>query len=811
MSAIIHRFKSNSARSNRIKQLQPLLKQITECLNQELSELTGCMFDSADDMLFQMAENADSNELQNEYFDTMRMLRVERKAVIQGFADSLKSRLLPAQTEPDSADFDEDELSLVEQSEMEELVAISTMHSKAMNLYGEAVNHLEARIEHLALKSPGLFARDALSPKSLCESFRDALTDIELSTNTTLMLFKLFDQEVILHLAPLYQKLNQLFIDQGILPQIKTANSTLPQKSRYSAQPESAPGGDSHYAMFRDNMLSQPATTSYYAASQNFGHNPGYNLGQNPGQSYGPAAAHSAPMGTAAAGANGQMNNQGSGSANGAGNHLQEEINRVASQFIYGGATASSAKASTDVHSNQFYDRRDVMQALSSIQQQALSNAQPGNAQPVLINSDELKQTLLGQIGQQSAGTISRQVSRVDEKTIDFIEMLFEAIIADDTISEPVTNLLLRLQIPLIKVAMIDENFFGASEHPCKTTLNMLAYLGRGIAERSDPLFSKLEQVVESILNEFDVDLDSFENALAMLEKIERDEISRSAEIEMETQKAVLHAHARDMVLAELQQHAKNQQLPKVSQKLILKHWSTLMFHRYIKFGKQSEQWLQASSTARQLIQLLQPIASSQSHFRLQSQKSEIIELVHSNLLQTRQDPAEIETEINQLSELFETMLEQSDFSDHVLNLSPDASQISDSYYADVTHEIDSAAELDAMPDPVLDFEDEVSPLQEQARLAREKVANLPSEIRPGVWFKVFNGDDNAARRAKLSVIVMEEAKLVFVDRMGVKVIEKDAEEFLNEINAEQSSLIADHSAFDHALGMVINSLSAAS
>lgn len=57
----------------------------------------------------------------------------------------------------------------------------------------------------------------------------------------------------------------------------------------------------------------------------------------------------------------------------------------------------------------------------------------------------------------------------------------------------------------------------------------------------------------------------------------------------------------------------------------------------------------------------------------------------------------------------------------------------------------------------------------------------------------------------------MEEAKLVFVDRMGVKVIEKDAEEFLNEINRGQSSLIADHSAFDHALGMVINSLSAAS
>ncbi len=806
MSAIIHRFKNTSASSNRLKQLQPLLKQITECLNQELSELTGCMFDSADDMLFQMAENADSNELQNEYFDTMRMLRVERKPVTQIFADSLKARLQPEQTESDTSGFDEDELSLVEQSEMEELVAISTMHSKAMNLYGEAVNHLEARIEHLALKSPGIFSRNALSPKSLCESFRDALADLELSTNTRLMLFKLFDQEVILHLQSLYQKLNQLFIDQGILPQIKTANSAQPQKSRYSAQAEPAPGSDSNYAVFRDNMVCQPSASSYYAAS----HNPGY----NPGHTYGATGAHSAPMGTASAGGG---NGQGSGSGNGtgagagAGNHLQQEINRVASQFIYGGNTAASARTSAAGHSNQFYDRRDVMQALSSIQQQALGNTQAGNAQPILINSAELKQTLLSHIGQQSAGTISRQVSRVDEKTIDFIEMLFDAIIADDTISEPVTNLLLRLQIPLIKVAMIDENFFGASEHPCKTTLNMLAYLGRGIADRNDPLFEKLEQAVESILNEFDIDLDSFENAVAMLEDIEQAEISRSAEIEMQTQKAVLHAHARDMVLAELQQHAKNQQLPKLSQKLILKHWSTLMFHRYIKHGKQSEQWQQASSAARQLIQLLQPIGSSQSHFRLQSQKDKVLELIHNSLLQTRQNTLDIETEINQLSSLFETTLEQSNFSDRALNQSTDSTLISDSYYTEVTGEIDSEAELDTMPDPAFDFEDEIDPLQEQARLAREKVASLPSEIRPGVWFKVFNGEDNAARRAKLSVIVMEEAKLVFVDRMGVKVIEKDAEEFLNEINTEQSSLIADHSAFDHAIGMVINSLSAAS
>lgn len=231
MSAIIHRFKHSSDNSSSAKQLAQLLEKITDCLNEELSDLVGRMFDGADDMLFQLAENADSNEDQANYFETMRMLRIERAQVGNKFASNLNDRLQPVPLKSEKSIFDEDELSLVDQSEMEELVAISAMHSKAMNLYGEAVRHLEARIEHLSLKNAHTFSKDSLAPKSLCDAFKDALVDIELSTNNKLILYKLFDQEVILHLENFYQKLNQLFIDEGILPQIKlSSNKSEPRK-----------------------------------------------------------------------------------------------------------------------------------------------------------------------------------------------------------------------------------------------------------------------------------------------------------------------------------------------------------------------------------------------------------------------------------------------------------------------------------------------------------------------------------------------------------------------------------------------------
>ena len=55
----------------------------------------------------------------------------------------------------------------------------------------------------------------------------------------------------------------------------------------------------------------------------------------------------------------------------------------------------------------------------------------------------------------------------------------------------------------------------------------------------------------------------------------------------------------------------------------------------------------------------------------------------------------------------------------------------------------------------------------------------------------------------------MDTAKLIFIDRMGKKVIEKDAIEFAREIDSGRSQFIADHSIFNHALSNVILSLSA--
>jgi hypothetical protein len=107
------------------------------------------------------------------------------------------------------------------------------------------------------------------------------------------------------------------------------------------------------------------------------------------------------------------------------------------------------------------------------------------------------------------------------------------------------------------------------------------------------------------------------------------------------------------------------------------------------------------------------------------------------------------------------------------------------------------------------EHEAEIAQIKEQEKLAREKIARLPSDLHPGVWFEIFNGEDRPVRRLKLSVILTEVAKLIFVDCHGIKVIEKDAGDFASELENEKSRFIADHSTFEHALGTVIHKLAA--
>ncbi|MDH5765904.1 MAG: DUF1631 domain-containing protein [Gammaproteobacteria bacterium] len=452
-----------------------------------------------------------------------------------------------------------------------------------------------------------------------------------------------------------------------------------------------------------------------------------------------------------------------------------ERVAEVIKKFINGdGDGQGKATTAQATEGKQFHDRREIIKALTQLQVTYKSEYTPGQA--VNINTDDFKFALLNSMAKISNSAMTKSVNQVDGRTIDFVEMIFGAFLRDHNVSDVIKSLLLRLQIPMIKIAMLDKQFFQNNRHPARHVLDTIAHIGIGIDEKENPVYQTMNLIIDQLLNTFDQNIASFNTALASLSRLTKIESEKHEQKEAETQKQILKEHARQVVLTELQYQTKNKSIPASIKPLILKQWSSLMFNYFIRNGKDSDEWIEIVAQLRQLINGLQPITTKEQWEFHNNEADTFIETIKNRLYTTKQDKLSIDDSVNSLQAAYKKILTDTDFDDSTIeslnNETPDDTTVS------ITEE----------------------------NTAKDQIALLPEGVKQGVWFEIFNGD-KPVRRLKLSIILLDEAKLIFVDRVGAKVMEKTAEEFNEELKTEKSRILADHSVFDHALGQVIASL----
>jgi hypothetical protein len=147
-------------------------------------------------------------------------------------------------------------------------------------------------------------------------------------------------------------------------------------------------------------------------------------------------------------------------------------------------------------------------------------------------------QALMNVVKSVKAVPQSAALGHVDATTIDLVSLLFDHIFDDDHIPTSIKALLGRLQIPVLKAALLDKNFFSSRAHPARRLLDLLARASIGVDERAreGPVLTLVEGIVERVLHEFDTDVRLFESVAgkvaAFIEERERAEaaiVARSA------------------------------------------------------------------------------------------------------------------------------------------------------------------------------------------------------------------------------------------------------------------------------------------
>ncbi|MYN28357.1 DUF1631 family protein [Duganella levis] len=110
-------------------------------------------------------------------------------------------------------------------------------------------------------------------------------------------------------------------------------------------------------------------------------------------------------------------------------------------------------------------------------------------------------------------------LTRADESTIDLLSAVFDTVFSDQSISPEIRELIRFLQIPVLKAALVDKNFFFQEAHPARRLLELLS---RMVWEQrkgpDDPLFQAMQRSVDRVGRDYEQELSVFTEAVNELE-----------------------------------------------------------------------------------------------------------------------------------------------------------------------------------------------------------------------------------------------------------------------------------------------------
>ncbi|WP_016701668.1 DUF1631 domain-containing protein [Pseudomonas chlororaphis] len=435
---------------------------------------------------------------------------------------------------------------------------------------------------------------------------------------------------------------------------------------------------------------------------------------------------------------------------------------------------------------------RDLLRLLSHLQHYV-----PAGTQDDFDLRNHLEQ-LLTRVSVKSGK--SRVVGVADEDVINLVAMLFEFILADRNLPESLKTLIGRLQIPMLKVAVLDKSFFSRSSHPARRLLNEIAAAAMGWGScddyQRDSLYLRIEQVVQRLLSDFVDDPAIFSELLAEFLAFTSDERRRSELLEQRTRDAeegrAKAELARRRVEQALNEGLLGKVLPLTVVEFVQQAWSKVLLLTCLKHGEHSSEWREGLQTMEQLIWSVQRHTDPEAAMQLLALVPDLLKALRDGLNSAAFDPFATSEFFSQLEALHLQVFE---------GFGENAGQ----------HRPGGADEQPAM---VAVEEHIVLPSAEEGPLEAAPLALAPNDpgllrveqLRLGAWVEFLEDEDNSVR-CKLAAIVQPGDKYIFVNRTGMKVLERTRVGLALEFQRGAVRQLDDTLLFDRALESVIGSL----
>lgn len=435
---------------------------------------------------------------------------------------------------------------------------------------------------------------------------------------------------------------------------------------------------------------------------------------------------------------------------------------------------------------------QEFMGALSQVQASASAMPLDPLATPSMVDFDELVASQQGQL------------TRPDEDAVNLIGMLFNFILNDHNLAIPMKALIGRLQIPLLKVALMDHVFFSQSDHPARQLLNELSSAGIGWSAggelRRDALYEKVESIVERILNQFEQDVSLLEALLAELREFIARDRRKTQMVEQRLRESETGRAKTDDARREVRQRVGRKmgglRMPQSVAEFIHNVWQRVLIHVHVRESTESQTWHQMLQALDDLLWCVQTLTAEDDRLFRRNLRVELEANLRKGLARVTQDQQTTERELALVTTPLDLIIERDDA-------------------ASKRHDPASTSKEDASTEDSVATEEIEVPMSEPESVSTQELVDpafvaQAKDLSEGSWVEYRDGS-GLSQRCKLVGIVTPGERYVFANRRGMKVAAMTCDDVAARIANDEITLLDDSALFERALSSVITELRAQS
>ena len=392
---------------------------------------------------------------------------------------------------------------------------------------------------------------------------------------------------------------------------------------------------------------------------------------------------------------------------------------------------------------------------------------------------------------------VMKAASPLDAVLIDAVATLFDVVFNESTIPDRLKAQIARLQIPVLKAAMLDRNFFSESNHPVRRMLDAIATLAVHLPDNGagNARLDEISKIVGRVFDSFEKDIAIFASAAAELEAMStllEDTLEETVEASLQQDIAQINRSERAEIAPVIvhdfiNRALKEQAVVEAVREFLRRDWAQLLTLDYINEGEQGAHFNSHVETMRALVWSVQPKADMDARLML-------VRILPGLLKRLREGVAEINLPEKLSDRFFATLVIL-----HANAVRPNSQPVP---LPDITpEEIEElaadATDATASTVPAAPAEPVVPDVEDEFTLRARALAK-------GDWVE-FHYDDGTFRWARLGWASSIKNTYLFSDQDGMNSFSISLNRLADKLRRGEAVLVERKSITESAFGKLMN------